>query len=201
MESFPLNVLESLRNRALQLLHSLTHFLNIIDHSDPLPSWPVLVSNLNILLSNVNSISLLLQESDILKETRVFPSSSFPVRQQEGLLTTLLRKKVAPEVEEWEAEGRLLGAHVEEDTSFYEWAKYVVIQEREKRNWEGYYTREQELVAAQSENKMLNQEDILQDIRKKRKLEEIDEKIRMNAILSFMRTGKQETVFSQEKIL
>ncbi|KTW30490.1 uncharacterized protein T551_01773 [Pneumocystis jirovecii RU7] len=196
MESFPLNQLESLRNRALQLLHSLTHFLNIIDHSDPLPSWPVLISNLNILLSSVNSISLLLQESNILKETRVFPSSSFPVRQQEGLLTTLLRKKVIPEVEEWETEGRLLGVNVEEDTSFYEWVKYVVIQEREKRNWEGYYTREQELVAIQNEHKGLNQEDILQEIRKNRKLEQTDEKARMNAILSFMRTGKRETMFS-----
>ncbi|CCJ29994.1 unnamed protein product [Pneumocystis jirovecii] len=186
MESFPLNQLESLRNRALQLLHSLTHFLNIIDHSDPLPSWPVLISNLNILLS----------KSNILKETRVFPSSSFPVRQQEGLLTTLLRKKVIPEVEEWEAEGRLLGVNVEEDTSFYEWVKYVVIQEREKRNWEGYYTREQELVAIQNEHKGLNQEDILQEIRKNRKLEQTDEKARMNAILSFMRTGKRETMFS-----
>ncbi|KAG4306361.1 hypothetical protein PORY_000349 [Pneumocystis oryctolagi] len=193
MESFPLNVLESLRNRALQLLHSLTHFLSVIDHSDPLPPWPVLISNLNILLSNVDSISFLLQESSILKEIRVFPSSNFPVRQQDGLLTTLLRKKVIPEVEEWETEGKLLGTNVEEDKSFYEWAKHVVIQEREKRNWEGYYTREQELSAFQNEHKILNQEDMLQEIRKKRKAEEIDEKNKMNIILSFMRTGKLET--------
>ncbi|QSL66476.1 hypothetical protein MERGE_000856 [Pneumocystis wakefieldiae] len=191
MEFFPLNILESLRNRVLQLLHSFTHFLNIIDHSDALPSWRVLISNFNTLLSHVDSISFLLQESDILKETKVFPSSNFPVRQQEGLLTTLLRKKVAPETEEWEAEGRLLGINAEEDTSFYEWAKSIVIEEREKRNWRGYYTREQELELSQ--NNMFNQEDTLEEIRKKRKLEETEAKAKMNDVLSFMRTGKLET--------
>ncbi|KAG5437381.1 hypothetical protein PCANB_000812 [Pneumocystis canis] len=192
MEKIPLNILESLRNKAFQLLHSLRHFLNIIDHSDPLPPWPVFISNLNILLSNIDSISLLLQESNILKETLVFPSSNFPVRQQEGLLTTLLRKKVIPEVEEWEAEGSLLGSNIEEDTSFYNWAKNVVIQEKEKRNWEGYYTREEELAENKNENKSFNYENTLQEIRKKRKLQEEEERVKMNDILSFMRTGKLE---------
>ena len=43
----------------------------------------------------------LYNNEDLLRNTNVYPTPIFPTSAHENMLTTLLRKKVAPEVDEW----------------------------------------------------------------------------------------------------
>jgi mediator of RNA polymerase II transcription subunit 8 len=68
----------------------------------------------SILASNLESITSHLQKhSDLLSRTVAYPSTNFPGRTQENLLTLLLRKKAEPAVESWIEEGRALGTDEE----------------------------------------------------------------------------------------
>ncbi|OLL23579.1 Mediator of RNA polymerase II transcription subunit 8 [Neolecta irregularis DAH-3] len=92
---------------------------------------PTLHSTFTILLAQLDSImkSLSLVASRF-RETVVFPEGNFPARAEENLLTTLLRKKVDPSVEEWETEA-LVNDPAENDDEFREWAAGVTVQARE----------------------------------------------------------------------
>jgi mediator of RNA polymerase II transcription subunit 8, fungi type len=64
-----------------------------------------------ILAQNLKSVtSHLATHSALLSHTVAYPSTNFPGRTQENLLTQLLRKKVEPGVEAWAEEGRALGS-------------------------------------------------------------------------------------------
>jgi mediator of RNA polymerase II transcription subunit 8 len=56
------------------------------------------------------------KNADLLNRTVVFPSTNYPGRTQEGILTQLLRKKLEPQVEKWVEEGRKI-AETERGTS------------------------------------------------------------------------------------
>jgi mediator of RNA polymerase II transcription subunit 8, fungi type len=51
--------------------------------------------------------------SELFEKIVTYPSTNFPGRTQEGLLTTLLRKKLEPDVERWVDEGRAMAAQAD----------------------------------------------------------------------------------------
>ncbi|KAK6542623.1 mediator of RNA polymerase II transcription subunit 8 [Orbilia ellipsospora] len=103
----PIEALERLRTQLGLLTQSIGSLLQDLRTADPLPPWPTLTAQLAILNSQLSTLSRSLhQHSNTLSSTVAFPLPTFPVRTQEGLLNLLLRKKLAPEVEEWLAAGR-----------------------------------------------------------------------------------------------
>lgn len=46
------------------------------------------------------------KNADLLNRAAIYPSTNYPGRTQEGVLTHLLRKKLEPQVETWVEEGR-----------------------------------------------------------------------------------------------
>ncbi|KAH3687646.1 hypothetical protein WICPIJ_001363 [Wickerhamomyces pijperi] len=111
----PLDSLESLRLRLTQITHTLAKLstelkTNPTISSNPasnipnaqLPSWSSIQSQLTIILTQLRSLAVSLSDhSQVLETTVVYPLPSFPTTEQEGLLTTLMRKKLSPEVVDW----------------------------------------------------------------------------------------------------
>ncbi|KAK6359886.1 mediator of RNA polymerase II transcription subunit 8 [Orbilia brochopaga] len=103
----PVDALDRLRVQLGLLTQSIGSLLQELRTADPLPPWPTLTAQLAILNSQLSTLSRTLhQHSTALTTTVVFPLPTFPARTQENLLNLLLRKKLAPEVEEWLAAGR-----------------------------------------------------------------------------------------------
>jgi mediator of RNA polymerase II transcription subunit 8, fungi type len=83
------------------------------------------------MLSHLNSITSALQNPRFqqeLKSTAVFPQITFPVRSHENILTSLVRRKLLPEDEEWENQGREIAQGVknfdpERENEFIEWCQ------------------------------------------------------------------------------
>ncbi|KAH7395966.1 mediator complex, subunit Med8 [Cadophora sp. MPI-SDFR-AT-0126] len=74
-----------------------------------------LQTSASILASNIESLaSLLSTNSDLLSKTVVYPSTNYPGRTQEAVLTQLLRKKLEPGVETWVEEARTTQANAAE---------------------------------------------------------------------------------------
>lgn len=122
----PAVVLESLRVRLAQLAHSLNG-LHAGVSSPQLPPWPALHQQFNIALLQLESVvSNLESVPDATQGAVVYPMPSFPSRSLGGLLTTLLRKKSLPEVEEWIDDGNKMlaseGLDPEADDAFCQWA-------------------------------------------------------------------------------
>ncbi|KAF3933663.1 hypothetical protein ABW20_dc0106367 [Dactylellina cionopaga] len=103
----PVEALDRLRVQLGLLTQSIGSLLQDLRTADPLPPWPTLTAQLAILNSQLSTISRSLhQQSPVLSSTVAYPLPTFPARTQENLLNLLLRKKLAPEVEEWLAAGR-----------------------------------------------------------------------------------------------
>lgn len=122
----PAVVLESLRVRLAQLVHSLNG-LHAGVTSRQLPPWPALHQQFNIALLQLESVvSNLESVPDATQGAVVYPMPSFPSRSFGGLLTTLLRKKSLPEIEEWITDGNEMlaseGLDLEADDEFCQWA-------------------------------------------------------------------------------
>lgn len=104
--SIPINALEFLRVKLLQLTRSLTQ-LYVAVHKPTLPSWPSLHSQFNIVLKQLVSLAETIgQYKEILARSVAYPLPSYPVLAQDNTLKALLRKKATPEVENWIAEGQ-----------------------------------------------------------------------------------------------
>lgn len=58
--------------------------------------------------------------SELFEKMVTYPSTNFPGRTQEGLLTHLLRKKLEPGVERWVDEGRAMAGQIETDDGLEE---------------------------------------------------------------------------------
>ena len=122
----PVLALESLRVRMGQLVHSLSN-LNAAVSGPQLPPWPALHQQFNVALLQLESV---VSNLDVMPESTqravVFPTSLFPSGPQSGLLTTLLRKKALPDVEEWIRSGDEMiaseGLDPEADDDFCQWA-------------------------------------------------------------------------------
>lgn len=101
----PTVVLESLRVRLAQLVHSL-NTLKVSVSGPVLSPWPSLHQQFNVALLQLESVVANLENvPDATQSAVVYPMDNFPVRSMDGLLTTLLRKKNLPEVEDWIKEG------------------------------------------------------------------------------------------------
>lgn len=93
--------LDSVRMRLAQLTHSLRRIRDDLSRAE-LPQWYSLQSQISVTLSQLLSVTSTLQHfHDVLDSTMVYPLPKFPTTSHENLLTTLLRKKNIPEVEEW----------------------------------------------------------------------------------------------------
>ncbi|KAL3235308.1 Mediator of RNA polymerase II transcription subunit 8 [Nakaseomyces bracarensis] len=93
--------LDSVRMRLAQLTHSLRRIRDDLSRAE-LPQWYTLQSQISVTLSQLLSVTSTLQHfHDVLDTTMVYPLPKFPTTSHENLLTTLLRKKNIPEVEEW----------------------------------------------------------------------------------------------------
>lgn len=120
----PIVVLESVRIRLAQLVHSLTNLSNRVQTAE-LPAWPGLQQQFNVVLLQLSSLaSTLLSFAPALQRCVAYPMPTFPLNTNAWLLTTLLRKKNLPEVDEWIAKGVEAGKDVDHkmDDDFSEWA-------------------------------------------------------------------------------
>ncbi|CAI5757841.1 unnamed protein product [Candida verbasci] len=104
----PFDVLESIRNRLNQIHTSLKKLADQINNHNrypskiKLPNFNQFQNQFQVLITQLTSIASILQANEeLLLNTNVYPTPIFPTQQQEGLLTTLLRKKALPEVDEW----------------------------------------------------------------------------------------------------
>ncbi|CCE65527.1 hypothetical protein TPHA_0L01740 [Tetrapisispora phaffii CBS 4417] len=97
----PGQALDAIRMRLSQLLHSLKRIRD--EFAKPgTQQWYTLQSQLNVTLSQLMSATSTLQHfQDTLDTTVVYPLPKFPTTSHESLLTTLLRKKNIPEVDDW----------------------------------------------------------------------------------------------------
>jgi len=111
-----------------------------------------LLTTLSLLLSHLNSLTSTLQNprfSQDLKSTAVFPQTNFPVRSNETILTSLLRRKLLPEDEEWERQGRETAERIphidtEREDEFIEWCQNRFLEITEGREYtRGTKTKEE----------------------------------------------------------
>lgn len=122
----PVLTLESLRVRLSQLVHSL-NTLSASVSGPQLPPWPALHQQFNVALLQLESV---VSNLDVMPEATqravVFPTALFPSNSLNGLLTTLIRKKALPDVEEWFKQGEGMIESEEIDTAaddeFCDWA-------------------------------------------------------------------------------
>lgn len=126
-----IKALEQTRQRIFQLTKNIESLKGDVLRSNPLPQWSSLQTSASILASNIESLtSHMSKHSDLLNRTVVYPSTNYPGRTQEGVLTQLLRKKMEPQVETWVEEGRATqgeikdgGINERDEDELLDWAK------------------------------------------------------------------------------
>lgn len=97
----PSQALDAVRMRLAQLIHSLKRIRDELSKPE-LPQWYSLQSQLNITLQQLLSVTSTLEHfQETLDSSIVYPLPQFPTTSHENLLTTLLRKKYTPEVDDW----------------------------------------------------------------------------------------------------
>lgn len=145
----PFDSLESIRHRLNQVHLSLRKLADQTNQNRytgraKLPSYSNFQNQLGVLITQLNSIAANLSNNvDILKSTNVYPTPAFPTTQQEGLLTTLLRKKVLPEVEEWIDEASKKSDEDSIDEEFAQWCQNKVQELRGEFQFYGFHTVEE----------------------------------------------------------
>ncbi|EQL02897.1 hypothetical protein G6O67_004015 [Ophiocordyceps sinensis] len=93
--------------RLAQLSSSIQSLKMDILKSNPLPHPSSLQASAQILQRNLQTVLENLSEnSDLFARIAIHPSTNYPGRTQENILTQLLRKKLEPDVEELVADGR-----------------------------------------------------------------------------------------------
>lgn len=150
----PIDSLESIRNRANQIHLSLRKLADQINHHNrhpdkfKLPHYIHIQNQFQVLINQLHSIASNLENNEnILKNTNVFPLPNFPTTQQEGLVTTLLRKKPLPEVDEWIekaiSETELIKVNLSQDDQFAQWCSSKVQELRDDFQFYGFNTVEE----------------------------------------------------------
>ena len=154
----PSQALDAIRMRLAQLTHSLRKIREDLSKAE-LPQWYALQSQLNVTLTQLMSVTSTLEHfHETLDATAVYPLPKFPTTSHEPLLTTLLRKKYTPEVDEWiqqskEASGldttqldkKNITEILQKDKESTKWALDVFNEEFEKYNFKGLQTRKEQL--------------------------------------------------------
>ncbi|KAK9450743.1 mediator of RNA polymerase II transcription complex subunit 8-domain-containing protein [Limtongia smithiae] len=151
LSSVPVEALEQLRLRLSLLKHSLNRIQAQVQQPG-LPPWPTIQWQFVTALKQLDILSGTLdQYADVFRTTNAYPLSTFPVAMRTGLLTTLLRKRVDPEVEEWIKSGAEEGnAQLSAVPNKYrrasdeDWkaAMEIIEQERDGKVWNEYLTDE-----------------------------------------------------------
>ncbi|EDO16883.1 hypothetical protein Kpol_1024p37 [Vanderwaltozyma polyspora DSM 70294] len=148
----PAQALDAVRMRLAQLTHSLKRIRDELARAT-VPQWYTLQSQLNVTLSQLMSVTSTLQHfQDTLDSTVVYPLPSFPTTSHEGLLTTLLRKKNIPEVDDWLAFSKDVSGldlnilseqqvedSIKEDREATKWALTKLVGELEKYDFKNLY--------------------------------------------------------------
>ncbi|PHH90520.1 hypothetical protein CDD83_3445 [Cordyceps sp. RAO-2017] len=102
-----LKSVEQLVARLAQLSSSVQSLKMDILKSNPLPHPSSLQASAQILQRNLQTVlDSLSENSELFARMAIRPSTNYPGRTQENVLTQLLRKKLEPDVEELVAEGR-----------------------------------------------------------------------------------------------
>lgn len=141
----PSHALDAVRMRLAQLIHSLKRIRDELVKPE-LPQWYSLQSQLNITLQQLLSVTTTLEHfQDTLDATIIYPLPQFPTTSHENLLTTLLRKKYTPEVDDWlktsqeaaELDVKMLTPNkikelLKKDKEITEWALEIFSKEFEK---------------------------------------------------------------------
>ncbi|KAI9743650.1 MAG: mediator of RNA polymerase II transcription subunit 8 [Claussenomyces sp. TS43310] len=143
-----LRALEQLRQRLVQLSQSIGSLKADVLRTSPMPQWDSLQNQASILASNFQSLTdHLSTHSALLNQTVAYPSTNYPGRTQENLLTHLLRKKAEPGVESWIEEGRALnGDGVHKAEELWKFASESIgrqIMETVRRILDDDYTKEE----------------------------------------------------------
>ena len=96
----PSQALDALRMKLSQLTASLAKIRDEMSRAE-LPQWYTLQAQLTVTLTQLSSLTNTLDHyEETLDSTVAYPLPSFPTTAHEGLITTLMRKKNTPEVEE-----------------------------------------------------------------------------------------------------
>lgn len=149
----PNDSLESVRNRLNQIYSSLRKLSDQVNHHNrypnkvKLPTYAHFQNQFQVLITQLHSIAVNLSNNDeLLKSTNVYPVPTFPTSQHEGLVTTLLRKKVLPEVDEWidRALKELATSKITDINELSRWC-FIKIQElRDDFQFYGFHTVEEQ---------------------------------------------------------
>lgn len=149
----PVESLELIRNRLHQVYQSLRKLADQINYTNrnpraKLPTYLNLHGQFQVFITQLHSIaSQLDHNSEVLGTTNAYPLPNFPTTQHEGLVTTLLRKKPLPEVDEWVDEAiknsEAFKVSIEKDNEFAEWCFLKVKELSEEFNFDGFLTEEE----------------------------------------------------------
>ncbi|KAM3434398.1 hypothetical protein NHJ13734_006010 [Beauveria thailandica] len=102
-----LKSVEQILSRLAQLSSSIQSLKMDILKSNPLPHPDSLQASARILQRNLSTVlDCLSENAELFSRVAVRPSTNYPGRAQENVLTQLLRKKLEPDVEELVEEGR-----------------------------------------------------------------------------------------------
>ncbi|GCF01085.1 mediator of RNA polymerase II transcription subunit 8 [Zygosaccharomyces mellis] len=150
-DDVPAQAVDAVRMRLAQLTHSLRRIRDELSRAE-LPQWYTLQSQLNVTLSQIMSVTSTLQHfQGLLDSTVVYPLPNFPTTSHEGLLTTLLRKKNIPEVEEQmdaakdmseldlnTMENREVEKSLQNDRDISKWCLQTLVSEYRKHDFKSF---------------------------------------------------------------
>lgn len=201
----PMDSLELIRNRLNQVFQSLRKLSEQITytHRNPkakLPSYLNMLNQFQVLITQLQTIVAQLDANDeTLRSTNVYPLPSFPTTQQEGLVTTLLRKKPLPEVDEWIdaaiSESSAFRLPIQKDDEFAEWCYSKVKELEENFNFDGFHS-EAELEYLETEKgKEEQRKKLAAEVEREEKQKAIvgtKPPLKPNEVLKFMNRGVLE---------
>ncbi|KAG7660570.1 MED8 [[Candida] subhashii] len=202
----PTDSLESIRNRLNQIHLSLRKLADQINGHNrhpnkiKLPTYSHFQNQFQVLITQLSSIAAILNSNeDLLKNTNAYPTPTFPTSAQEGLLTTLLRKKALPEVDEWitsalnksDSDDKISLAKRDE---LAQWCFAKVQELREEFQFYGFHTMEELDYLETPQGKLEAQEK--KEVENKREEQELKittggkKGLHPNQVLKFMYQGQ-----------
>lgn len=150
-EAIPVLELEAIRLKLVNITRSLRRLRDELIRSSTSEHITVasIQNQYTVLITQFQALSAeLLNNAELLNTRNVFPIPKFPVQTQELLLTVLLRKRPAPESEEWiqQAETMINDMHLagaDIDESFVDYCLDIMDREKENHNFFGVFTQQE----------------------------------------------------------
>ncbi|KAL6945061.1 hypothetical protein ACO0QE_002505 [Hanseniaspora vineae] len=136
----PAQELDAIRMKLSQLTSSLSKIKEDIGKPMAFQQWHSLNAKITLLLTQLSSLSRTLQHYEYaLNSLLIYPLPNFPTTAHESLLTTLLRKKNIPEVDEWIKDCKIETSsaavqqeRIREDDDLSKWCLSTLKKERSK---------------------------------------------------------------------